>query len=448
LLIALVSCLVVGARAGAEYSVSDLVGAAKRGDYHAVHKLLEQDAAVVRATDAQGYTALHWAGIRGHWRIFRELLGAGAPVDAVGADGGTPLHWACHHDQPEMVVLALDAGADPDVQNRWGRTALHVAARRGNRRVAELLLARGANPIAATKEGWTPLHVAYLGGHPELVELLEASGADPELRDADGKRPRDRAIRRPAEILLDAIPLEDYVGIYDLGDGATTKVWLEEGRLRVREFAPDELYAVGEDRFFCRHEPWPVSFRRDSQGRVVAIELGFLRRTVSGKKTAQPQYVGSRACGECHASAERGGQYVRWLQSRHAHAYWRLASDWALFLARQRPHYQDLERPIEDERCLQCHLTDAQSDDRLFAGSYRLQEGVGCEACHGPGSEYAEAEVMADRAAFLAKGGVVPSGRTCRRCHRDSDRFDFARWWPKLAHPRPASDGGHQKPSG
>ena len=30
------------------------------------------------ATDGAGYTALHWAGIRGHWRIFAELIAAGA----------------------------------------------------------------------------------------------------------------------------------------------------------------------------------------------------------------------------------------------------------------------------------------------------------------------------------------------------------------------------------
>ena len=63
-----------------DYAFSDLVDAAKRGDYHAAHKLLT-DGSAVEATDEQGYTALHWAGIRGHWRIFRELLEAGAPVD-------------------------------------------------------------------------------------------------------------------------------------------------------------------------------------------------------------------------------------------------------------------------------------------------------------------------------------------------------------------------------
>jgi hypothetical protein len=422
----------------AAYSMKDLVAAAKRGDAHAVHRLLE-DGADVRAVDADGYTALHWAGIRGHFRIFRELLGAGAPVDAVGADGGTPLHWACHHDRADMVELLLDAGADLTVKNRWGRTALHVAARRGNAEVARLLLRRGADPNAATREGWTPLHVAYRSGNPELVTILEASGADPSRRDADGSRPSDHALVRPAEVPIDPARLADYVGLYALGEGGQVKVWRDGGRLRIREFAPDELYPIGEDRFFCRREPWPVTFLRGADGRVEAVELGFLRRTVRAERTRHPQYVGSRACRECHSTPEQGDPYVTWLHSRHSHAYWRLAGDWALFLGRQRPQYHDLESPLTDERCLLCHVTGAQDPDALFAGTFRPEEGVGCESCHGPGSDYVAPETMADHPAFLAAGGVVPDSATCQQCHRNSERFDFATWWPKVAHGRPPS---------
>ena len=33
--------------------------------------------------------------------------------------------------------------------------------------------------------------------------------------------------------------------------------------------------------------------------------------------------------------------------------------------------------------------------------------------------------------------GVVPGERTCRRCHRVREQFDFAAWWPKIAHGTP-----------
>jgi len=428
----------VGGTAAAEDVFTDLVDAAKRGDDNAVRRILERDPDAIRATDADGYTALHWAGIRAHWRIFAELVAAGAPVDAVGGDGGAPLHWACHHDRADMAQLLLDAGATLDIHNRWGRTPLHVAARRGCRNVAGLLLEHGADPNAATAEGWTPLHVASRSGQPELVALLLTHGADPERRDDHGLRPAEVAMTRPETVPLDPARLEDYVGLYDLGRGTTVKIWREGSSLGIREFAPDGLDPIGPDAFFCRQEPWRVTFIRGPQGRVAAVELKFLRRTVRAERSSAPRYVGSRVCRDCHRGAEHGHQDVKWLQSRHAHAYWRLAADWALYLGRLRPQYNDLTDPRTDDRCLLCHIAGAQNPDSLYADTFRREEGVSCEACHGPGSEYADPEVMADRARFLAAGGILPDERTCRSCHRAGDRFDFKAMWSKIAHPNPA----------
>jgi Ankyrin repeats (3 copies)/Cytochrome c554 and c-prime/Ankyrin repeat len=427
--------LLLGSALGfADYFVTDIVDAAKRGDYHAVHRLIEDSPEVIGATDEDGYTALHWAGIRGHWRIFTELIAAGAPVDVAGGDGGTPLHWACHHDRADMVVLLLDAGADPAVRNRWGRTALHVAARRGCSSVARLLLERGADPGSVTREGWTPLHVAAMSGQDDLIPILVAGGADPAAKDSEGLTAADVARERPAAVAIDPSILDDFVGIYDLGGGFTTKVWREGAALRIREFAPDGLYAIGANVFFCDQEPWRVEFNRDDDGNVASIALHFLRRTVEGTRAPSPQYVGSAACMSCHSDAERGNPAVSWMRSRHGHAYWRLGADWALFLARLRPNYHDLDTPIADDRCLLCHVTGRQDDDALFADSFRSEEGVGCESCHGPGSLYLDPEVMADRKAFLANGGHIPDEATCRSCHRNSDQFDYDEMRPKIAH--------------
>jgi hypothetical protein len=424
--------------ARADYSVTDLVDAAKRGDGHAVHRLIESEADL-DARGPMGYTTLHWAGIRGNWRIFAELVAAGAPVDAVGSDGGTPLHWTCHHDNPEAVRLLLDAGADVDVQNQWGRTPLHVAARRGCLAVAELLLDAGADPNATTNEGWTPMHVAAMSGHNPMIDLLETRGADPTRRDGKGLTPCQSWNRRPAPAEVASSRLEEYVGIYDLGRGFSMKVWREGDGLRLREFAPDNLIPVGVDEFSCLQEPWKVRFLRGDDGDITSIEVDFLRRTIRGQKTGAPRFVGSKVCMDCHSGPEQGQQDIVWMRSRHAHAYWRLGSDWSLFLARLRPHYQDLEDPISDDRCLLCHVTGSQDPDALYEPSYRTQEGVSCEACHGPGSRYATVEVMADREAFLANGGQIPDAETCRSCHRNSDNFDWAEFWPKIAHPRPSA---------
>jgi hypothetical protein len=413
---------------------ADFVAAAQRGDENAVRRALAADPSLALANDALDMTALDWAATREHWHIFQELIAAGAPVDRVGDDGGTVMHRVCHHDRPDMLRLVLDAGGDVTVQNQWGRTPLHVAARRGAPGVAELLLAAGADPNIGTNEGWTPLHVAYMSGQPELVELLLANGADPQARDNQGKLPTDYAFERPAAVSLDPAALYDYQGLFDVSESFHFKVWTAKGKLFLRDFGSDELYPTGDDTFYCKSEPWAVAFSRDAGGRVDAIEVQFLRRAVTGTRRDQPLYVGSGACRDCHLDEQHEGPYLEWIASRHAAAYWRLATQWALFLALERPHFQDMKNPKADDRCLLCHLTGAQDPDALFASSYEVEEGIGCEACHGPGSRYLTTHATADRAAFVAAGGKIPDESTCRTCHRVQEAFDFDEWWPRIAH--------------
>lgn len=419
-------------------AADDIFEAAKRGDLFAVEHYLRKHPESLSATDGHGYTPLHWAAVRGNWEIFEALIEKGAAVDSVGADGGTPLHWACHHDRPDMVRLLLEAGADHSVRNRWGRTPLHVASRRGCELVVALLLSHDADPNAVTKEGWTPLHVAYKAAHPGIVDLLIRGGADPDKNDEEGRAPATYSSRRPPEVELDGAKLQAYAGRYALGPEAVAKIWEEGGRLHLIEFAPDELYAIDEDVFYCRQEPWKITFLRDDGGDVDRIEIDFLRRTVSGRKLPDYEYVGSRKCGECHAGRESGGQYISWMQSGHGHAYWELHTDWAKFLASIREEYEDIEQPFSEWRCLKCHVTGSQDPEGRFAGSFSKEEGVGCEACHGAGSAYIDSKVMSDRQLYLENGGRMPDEQTCRRCHED-DRFHFDERLPKISHPRPAA---------
>jgi hypothetical protein len=148
------------------------------------------------------------------------------------------------------------------------------------------------------------------------------------------------------------------------------------------------------------------------------------------------QYMGSKQCAKCHMSKSVGSQYVQWLQSRHAQAHWRLASDWSKFLAKQRDKYKHIDEPIKAPECLRCHHTGAQNKGAKYAPSYNAEEGVGCEACHGPGSAYMDPLIMSDRKEFLAHGGIVPTIETCTRCHHNPSRFDFKSFYRKIIHPK------------
>ncbi len=415
-----------------------IVEAAKEGRVRRIRSILAAEPEQVHIRDAMGYTALHWAAIRAHWTAFGVLIKADAPVDAIGGDGGSPLHWACHHDRADKVVELIDRSADLDLANKWGRTPLHVAARRGCAAVATLLLERGADPNARTKEGWTPLHVAYMSGHQALVEVLLAGGASATISDEEGKLPEAMAMVRPQPISIDSSRLAEYIGEFAISEWVSAEVWIEKGGLRFMEFAPDQLYPIGQDVFFCKQEPWKVIFHRDEAGEIDHVNIHYLRRTVTGKRLrAEFAYVGSEQCRSCHSGPEQGQQYIKWLGSRHGLAYWRLATGWAKFLASLREDYQDIIEPISERRCLECHYTGASELSSRYAETFSMQEGVGCETCHGPGSAYLDLEVMSDRDKFIANGGIIPDQQTCRRCHGNQD-FDFEEMFAKIAHPKPA----------
>ena len=265
-------------------SAGEIHKAVLNGDIKTVKSLISKDPILVNSLDNFKYTPLDWAATRAYWDIFKILIDSGADVNNIGWDGGTVLHRAAHYDRPDMVKLLIDKGINIHVKNQWGRTALHAAARRCCKDVAALLISKGADPNAATKEGWTPLHVAAKSGHKEMIKLLIAKGASKEIKDKDGKTPLENIFSRPAPIVMDTGKYDDYVGKYSTERGFFMSVWKKDGRLYFTDISYDEIYPIGKDIFYCRHEPWKVSFRRDETGEVVELEVAFLRRSHKLKK--------------------------------------------------------------------------------------------------------------------------------------------------------------------
>lgn len=100
------------------------------------------------------------------------------------------------------------------------------------------------------------------------------------------------------------------------------------------------------------------------------------------------KFVGDKACKTCHKV-----EHESWLASKHANA-------WALLKA------EEQAKP----ECASCHSTGKTAADSLLTG-------VGCESCHGPGSEYKSMKNMKDHALFAAAGGLPVNEKTCAQCH-------------------------------
>ena len=115
--------------------------------------------------------------------------------------------------------------------------------------------------------------------------------------------------------------------------------------------------------------------------------------------------VGFQACTTCHEDP-----HSQWAQGPHAKAMATLATDAAK--AKDPP-------AATDPDCVRCHATAKQGGPPpTDLAGYRTDEGVGCEACHGPGEAHVKAEGGKDNIEGLGEDcPVCVLDAVCTRCH-------------------------------
>ncbi len=136
------------------------------------------------------------------------------------------------------------------------------------------------------------------------------------------------------------------------------------------------------------------------------------------------EYVGSEECADCHETA-----YKVWKESKHGHAWTTLVDaegsekyPWPV------THYPD---------CVQCHVVGYQQKTGFINPEKTPQlMHVGCEECHGPGSEHIES---AEAGQFLeASLKIETSVDICMRCHtyEQTPTFsaEYLEFWEKIKH--------------
>jgi len=176
-------------------------------------------------------------------------------------------------------------------------------------------------------------------------------------------------------------------------------------------------------------------------GLLVALAVPFLAWGAEGERHAV--YVGAEVCASCHRGKGMGHQYCLWLLSKHAQAYAVLSKPEAKKIAELSGIPQE---PQESPMCLGCHATGAHVEAWEKDPTFHVEDGVQCEKCHGPGSEYMDEKIMRDRSAALAAGLMIPTERDCMGCHQVKGSHVAVHKLPKLdlehalkaiAHPTP-----------
>lgn len=143
---------------------------------------------------------------------------------------------------------------------------------------------------------------------------------------------------------------------------------------------------------------------------IISVLMAFMAVSVFAEEAAH-KYVGPKKCKTCHK-----GVHTSWLETKHANAFAVLS---------------DEEK--KNEKCIACHTSGTDKTGAII-------EGVTCEGCHGPGSDYKSAKIMskkkwaadpeAHKKMAIEAGLIYPDAKTCIKCHtkegnENYKEFDF-----------------------
>lgn len=266
-------------------------------------------------------------------------------------------------------------------------------------------------PIApSTEEGAAIVHAAHQGVGVLALDLMRGAGsrwldASTWTRSLEHDRVRheiDQLRARIAEWERDPA-----VHAADLDEQRRRMRGLE-GELREIATAPE----ISGRALFARFVELPPEHPRDAA--VTALLETYFRRVNEHNRTAfasllprpaaegRPRYVGTEACGGCHAE-----EIAWWRTTLHGRAYRTLE-----------------ERHKEyNLSCVGCHVTGYNQPGGSTVAHVGALQDVGCENCHGPGSRH----VLDRESPPEVNVHREVTEETCTGCHNPehSDRFHY-----------------------
>ena len=117
------------------YNETPLMYTSLLGDLPRTQRLMSKGARV----NQPGWSALHYAAIKGHAKIVTLLLSKGALVNEPSPDGDTPLILAVRSGDTSTVQALISAGADPLLSNFKAQNAIETARTEGRSSLATAL---------------------------------------------------------------------------------------------------------------------------------------------------------------------------------------------------------------------------------------------------------------------------------------------------------------------
>ncbi|HEY3251708.1 MAG TPA: multiheme c-type cytochrome [Ignavibacteria bacterium] len=157
-------------------------------------------------------------------------------------------------------------------------------------------------------------------------------------------------------------------------------------------------------------------------------------------KTGTFKYVGVDKCaGACHKGDTKGKQLEIWQDSKHSQAYKNLQTPEADKIAKDRGFTTPA---AETPQCLKCHVLGKDIDPAELEDTFDKTQGIQCETCHGPGSEYKKLSIMKDKEQAKQNGLTINNNEEfCKTCHNSESpnykEFKYDEFWAKIQHSKP-----------
>ena len=198
----------------------------------------------------------------------------------------------------------------------------------------------------------------------------------------------------------------------------------------------------------------PTKVKRAASGVLLALVVLFDSFGVAASETLPPlpadsdaRFLGVETCGssQCHASPEpwrnatvsMRERLIWQAHDRHAQAFTALTSDAGRAIATK----LGLADATQAPQCLTCHSTFVPVAQR--GPKFSLENGVGCESCHGPGGEFLSTHVQptAQHASNVAAGMYpsnepAPRAALCLSCHQGDGKRGASHTLYGAGHPR------------
>jgi cytochrome c553 len=175
---------------------------------------------------------------------------------------------------------------------------------------------------------------------------------------------------------------------------------------------------------------------------IILISAAFLAFSFNANKGDDAKYVGVKTCGMCHKKDKDGNQLKVWENSAHAKAYETLKSDEANKISQKLYG----KNAVDAKECMKCHVTGYGMDESMMGKRFKMEDGVQCETCHGPGSEYKSMKIMKNKDDAIKNGLRVWKDdkeieKFCVTCHNSESptfmEFDFQKMYSQIKHEIP-----------